>query len=342
MQNKSWSLVVREESILALERCSATEKNGHIMETITLGRTGIETTSVGLGSGGGSRIGMFSKGIDHAASIVRLAYDNGVRFFDTADVYGTQPAVGKGLEGLPRDSFVISTKYPFLEDDDRNNPKNLEAKLDKALSELKTDYVDIYHMHGIMPEDYPRVKEYFYPELLQLRDKGKLRFIGITERFIEDTSHEMAALALADNLFDVMMLGYNLINSSAKSEVLATAKAQGVGTLCMFAVRNALSDRAYERELLQKLIDSGQVQAEDIDLDEGLMYLVNKGYAASIMEAAYRFCNYTDGIDITLFGTSSPDHLKENLSSFTLPPLPDEALEWIQKVFGKVDSVSGH
>lgn len=312
------------------------------MEKITLGRTGIETTSVGLGSGGGSRIGMFSKGIDHAASIVRLAYDSGVRFFDSAEAYGTQPAVGKGLEGLPRDSFVISTKYPFLEEEDRNNPSNLEVKLDKALSELKTDYIDIYHMHGIMPEDYPRVKEYFYPELLRLRDKGKIRFVGITERFIEDTSHEMAALALDDGLFDVMMLGYNMINSSANKGVLETAKAQGIGILCMFAVRNALSDREYERELLQKLIDSGQVSADDIDLDEGLRYLVDNGYASSIMEAAYRFCNYTDGINVTLFGTSSPEHLKENLDSFTLPPLPSEALEWIEKVFGRVDSVSGH
>ena len=312
------------------------------MKKITLGRTGLEVTSVGLGCGGGSRIGMFSKGLDHAASIVRLAYDSGVRFFDTAEAYGTQPAVGKGLEGLPRDSYAISTKFPFFTDENRADPKNVEVMLDKALHELKTDYVDIYHLHGMVAPDYLRAKEYFYPELLRMRDKGKLRFIGATERFMEDTDHTMMKMALEDNLFDVMMLGYNILNSSAKNEVLKATKEQGVGTLCMFAVRNALSNREYERELLAKLIELGQVSTEDLDINEGLMYLVNKGYAASIMEAAYRFCNYTEEINVTLFGTSSPDHMKENLNSFTLPPLPKEALDWIEKVFGRVNSVSGH
>ena len=312
------------------------------MEKIILGRTGLEVTSVGLGCGGGSRIGMFSKGIDHAASIVRLAYDSGVRFFDTAEAYGTQPALGKGLEGLPRDSYVISSKLPFFTEENRADHKSVEITLDKALGELKTDYVDIYHIHGMIAADYPRAKEYFYPELLRMRDKGKLRFIGATERFMEDTDHTMMKAALKDDLFDVMMLGYNMLNSSAKNEVLKATMAQGVGTLCMFAVRNAMSNRRYERELLAKLIDLGQVSAEDIDIDEGLMYLVNKGYAASIMEAAYRFCNYTGEINVTLFGTSSPEHLHENLNSFTLPPLPREALDWIEKVFGGVNSVSGH
>ena len=311
------------------------------MGKIILGRTGLEVTTMGLGCGGGSRIGMFSKGLDHAASIVRLAYDNGVRFFDTAEAYGTQPAVGQGLEGIARDSYVISTKYPFFTDDSRADPKNLEVILDKALGELKTDYVDIYHIHGVLPEDYPRVKECFYPELIKMQDKGKLRFVGITERFVEDTNHTMSLMALKDNLFDVMMLGYNMLNFSAQKEMLKLTKAQGVGTLCMFAVRNALSNREHERALLGKLIDLGQVSAADVDIDEGLMHLVNSGYAATIMEAAYRFCIHSDGIDITLFGTSSPEHLKDNLNSLTMPPLPAVALEWLEKAFGRVDAVSG-
>ena len=311
------------------------------MGKIILGRTGLEVTTMGLGCGGGSRIGMFSKGLDHAASIVRLAYDNGVRFFDTAEAYGTQPAVGQGLEGIARDSYVISTKYPFFANDSRDDPKNLEVILDKALGELKTDYVDIYHIHGVLPEDYPRVKEYFYPELIKMQDKGKLRVVGITERFVEDTNHTMSLMALKDNLFDVMMLGYNMLNFSAQKEMLKLTKAQGVGTLCMFAVRNALSNREHERALLGKLIDLGQVSAADVDIDEGLMHLVNSGYAATIMEAAYRFCTYSDGIDITLFGTSSPEHLKDNLNSLTMPPLPAVALEWLEKAFGRVDAVSG-
>ena len=311
------------------------------MKKNILGRTGLEVTTMGLGCGGGSRIGMFTKGLDHAASIVRSAYDSGVRFFDTAEAYGTQPAVGKGLEGISRDSYVISTKYPFFAEEHRADPKNVEAMLDRALVELKTDYVDIYHIHGVPPRDYPRVKEYFYPELIKMRDKGKLRFVGVTERFTTDTNHTMSMMALKDNLFDVIMLGYNMLNFSAKKEMLKLTGSQGVGTICMFAVRNALSNREHERELLEQLIDLGQVAAEDIDIEEGLMYLINKGYAASIVEAAYRFCTHADGIDVTLFGTSDPGHLKENLDYLILPPLPREALDWLEKVFSKVDLISG-
>ena len=311
------------------------------MEKIILGRTGLAVTSAGLGCGGFSRIGMFTKGLDHASSVVRAAYDSGVNFFDTAEAYGTQPAVGKGLAGLDRGSYVISTKYPFFTDESRADPKAVEVMLDRALRELNTDYVDICHLHGVLPQDYARAKEYFYPELLRQRDKGKLRFVGISERFEEDFEHEMAQAALEDDLFDVMMLGYNMLNQSAKRGVLAAAKARGVGTLCMFAVRNAMSSRTREREVLEKLIAAGQVSADDIDIDEGLMYLVNNGYAATIMEAAYRFCAHTDGIDITLFGTSSIDHIKDNLASLAMPPLPNAALDWIDKVFGRVNSISG-
>ena len=315
-------------------------KRRETMEKIILGRTGLEVTTMGLGCGGKSRIGMFTKGLDHAASIVRLAYDSGVRFFDTAEAYGTQPAVGKGLEGLDRSSYVISTKYPFFDDETRHNPKKVEPLLDKALIELKTDYIDIYHIHGVTADDYLLVKEEFYPELLRMQAKGKLRNIGITERFAKDTNHTMAAMALKDDLFDVIMLGYNMLNFSAQKDIFKLTKAQNVGTLCMFAVRNAMSKRQYERELLERLVNLNQISKDDINIDEGLIYLVNNGYANTVMEAAYRFCTHSDGIDVTLFGTSSPKHLKENMNSLTMPPLSREALDWIEKVFARVDSIS--
>ena len=58
------------------------------MEKIILGRTGLKVSIAGLGCGGHSRLGMFTKGIDNACDIIKYAYDNGVNFFDTADVYG--------------------------------------------------------------------------------------------------------------------------------------------------------------------------------------------------------------------------------------------------------------
>ena len=62
------------------------------MEKVILGKTGLEVSVAGLGCGGHSRLGMFSKGMENACGIIRCAYENGVSFFDTATTYGTQPA----------------------------------------------------------------------------------------------------------------------------------------------------------------------------------------------------------------------------------------------------------
>jgi L-galactose dehydrogenase len=75
--------------------------------------------------------------------------------------------------------------------------------------------------------------------------------------------------------------------------------------------------------------------------DEDLSFLVKNGVAGSIMEAAYRFCRHSAGIDVVLTGTGNKAHLLDNLASIEGPKLPDEILQRLQALFGSVDSVSG-
>ena len=85
------------------------------MQTVRLGRTGLDVTVAGLGCGGHSRLGM-ANGHDeaHASRVVDAAIDLGINFFDTARAYGTEGAVGKALRGR-RDRVVLSTKaLPFV------------------------------------------------------------------------------------------------------------------------------------------------------------------------------------------------------------------------------------
>ena len=160
------------------------------MEKTTLGRTGLEVSAIGLGCGGFSRLGMFSKGIDNASRIVRYSYENGINFFDTAYLYGTQPAVRKGLEGIPRDRYIISSKFIYATPDKIIKQENeLEKCIDECLKDLKTDYIDIFSLHGVLPQVYKKVRDRFYPELVKMKEKGKIRFIGLTELFGLDNSH---------------------------------------------------------------------------------------------------------------------------------------------------------
>ena len=213
------------------------------MQTIRLGRTGLEVGVAGLGCGGHSRLGT-GTGHDesHAVRIVRRAMDLGIDFIDTARVYGTEPAVGKAIRGR-RDQVVISTKVGpgFGGGDSLLTPQGLTENLEKSLRALGTDYVDVYHLHGMRPEQYPHCLEYLVPEMHRQRDAGKIRFLGVTETFIRDPQHRMFEQVLPDDHFDVIMVGFSMLNPSARERVFAQTLERDVGTLIMFAVRRALS-----------------------------------------------------------------------------------------------------
>ena len=316
------------------------------MKTIALGRTGLKTTASGLGCGGFSRIGLEKYGEAHAAGIVKKAYELGVRFFDTATLYGTETAVGSGLSGYARDSYVISTKHPLTDTWRDGYLKRFNEALEDSLRALRTDCIDIYHIHGVRPEDYADVREMLVPEMIKAREAGKIRFLGVTERFMFDTSHKMLEAALADDIFDVMMVGYNLMNPSAAKTVFPKAAQKNIGILNMFAVRHALADPVQMKADIKIILENGQGGPgleESEDALDFLMEIDSDGlpYAKSIMDAAYRFCAHTDGIHVNLTGTSNETHLADNLSSLGSGKLAPEILEKLDTLFGLSDCVCG-
>jgi aryl-alcohol dehydrogenase-like predicted oxidoreductase len=309
------------------------------MEYITLGRTGLKASVMGLGGGGHSRLGArVGKTEAESVSIVRQAIDAGINFIDTAEAYGTESLVGRAIEGLDRDKILLSTKKLVWEGIE---PAEIEKGLEQSLSNLGVDYIDIYHLHAVVVEEYDYFISKICPCLQRLREQGKIRFIGITERFEKDPQHAMLQRALDDDVWDVMMVGFNLLNQSARERVLAKAIEKNVGILNMFAVRKALSNHDRLNELISELIESGQLDPDDIDRSDPLGFLVRDGAAVSIMDVAYRFCCEELGIHVVLSGTSNPDHLRANIESFSRPPLPQEHTDALKKIFQKVDSVSG-
>lgn len=311
------------------------------MQTITLGRTGLDVTVVGLGCGGHSRLGM-ANGRDeaHASRIVDAAIDLGINFIDTARAYGTEGAVGKALRGK-RDRVVISTKALPVGASGPLSAKDLRGSLEQSLERLGTDYVDIFHLHGVLADQYAHCVDVLLPELERARQAGKIRFVGITERFGVDTRHTMLAQALPDDHFDVIMVGHNLMNPSARKSVFPATRAHDVGTLIMFAVRRALTNRANARAVIETLIDAGTIAARDVDRNDPLGFVTAHPQVKSLVEAAYRFCRYEGGAHVILTGTGSVEHLRENVAAILAPPLPDEVTARLTRIFGDVDCISG-
>lgn len=318
------------------------------MQTVTLGRTGLTVSAAGLGCGGHSRLGQ-SQGASETESValVRAALDRGVSFIDTAAAYDTEAIVGKAIQGR-RDAVVLSSKIQVVKPGTRSagndfiSAEAFMAAAEDSLRRLDTDCLDILHLHGVAPDQYAYCREVLVPVLLTLRDQGKIRFLGITERFIYDPSHKMLDRALEDDCWDVMMVGHSLLNPSARHSVFPRTQAKGIGTLIMFAVRRALSDPTALRALLEQMIADGVIAPDAIDLDSPLDFLAAPDVAASIVEAAYRFCRHEPGAEVILTGTGKVAHLDANIASICAGPLPAVSQARLREIFGTVDSVSGN
>jgi L-galactose dehydrogenase len=314
------------------------------MEYTTLGKTGLKVSVVGLGCGGPSRLGMRDNADsqERAIGIVREAIDLGVNFIDTAQNYGTEGVVGKAMAGIPRDRLVISTKKTLPDPGQRSPEDEIKKGLEQSLKHLGTDYIDVYHLHGVEPKDYDFAKEQLMPAMRRLREQGKIRFIGVTEGFVQDPSHQMLQQSLNEDLWDVVMVGFNLLNPSARRRVFSTARDKGVGVLNMFAVRRALSQPDRLKTIVADLIQKGALSPGAMNVKDLVDFMLKESNAQTLPEVAYRFCRHEPGVDVVLTGTGNPEHLRANVQSILKPALPEPVLEKLEATFGNLDTLTGN
>lgn len=314
------------------------------MEYTSLGKTGLKVSVVGLGCGGPSRLGLRDNAgsREHAIGIVRRAIDLGINFIDTAESYGTEGIVGKAIAGIPRDRVVISTKKTLPEARHGHPDDEIKRGLEQSLKDLGTDYVDVYHLHGVEPKDYDFAKERLMPAMRWLRDQGKIRFIGVTEGFVQDPTHQMLQQSLKEDLWDVVMVGFNLLNPSARRAVFPVTGSKHVGVLNMFAVRRALSQPDRLKAVVADLIRKGAIPRHALNAGDPFDFILGEGLVKTLPEVAYRFCRHERGVDVVLTGTSNPAHLQDNVKAILKPALPQPALKKLEALFGNVDFVTGN
>ena len=312
------------------------------MQYTTLGKTELKVSVAGLGCGGNSRIGQ-GAGLSEVQSValVRAALDLGVNFIDTAAIYGTEGIVGKAIKGRPRESLVISTKSHVNAFDGSSAAPagDVLASLEASLRALDTDYIDIFHLHGLSPRVYDHAMTEVVPALLRQREKGKFRHLAVSETAPRDPGHTMLERAVEERAWEVFMLAFHMMNQNARKHLLKRTQANRVGTLCMFAVRNIFSRPGLLQQAVADLVAAGKLPPELAASDNPLGFLLHEGGAESVIEAAYRFARHEPGIDVVLFGTSSVEHLKANIASILRPPLPAEDLAKLYALFGHLTGV---
>lgn len=311
------------------------------MDYTTLGRTGLRVSVMGLGCGGHSRLGQsYDRTEAESAEIARAALDHGITFFDTAEGYGTEAILSAGLRGAPRERVVVSTKMSPVAEGQVVPRAHVREALEASLRRLEMEYVDVYLLHGLARHHYDEAVSELVPELLKLREQGKVRAIGVTEAFASDPGHAMLQRAMQDDCWEVIMVGFNLLNQSARDRVLATARKKSIGVLNMFAVRRALGNPLMLSEVISDLGRRGVVDEQAAR--EAVDALIRDGGAMSLQDAAYRFCRYEPGLHVILSGTGNAAHLRSNVASLTRPPLPEEDVARLREVFARVEDVSGN
>lgn len=201
------------------------------MRYVPFGKTGLTVSELGFGG-----IPLIRLNKDSAVNVLRRAHDQGITIYDTANMYlDSEEKIGMAFRGL-RDKVIIASKSI------RRDAAGMTEHVEKSLRRLKTDYIDLYQLHQVAREaDWKAIMAPggAMEALLQARDKGKIRHIGVTSH-----SLEMALKLVKMDLFSSIQFPFNFIEIAAKDELHEVARQRGLGILAMKPFAGGMIDNA--------------------------------------------------------------------------------------------------
>lgn len=232
------------------------------MEMVTLGSTGITVNKNGFGALPIQRIST-----EDAAKLIRKAYDAGITFFDTARFYtDSEVKLGIALEGI-RDKVYIATKTAC------SNAEQFREQLHTSLTNLKTDYIDIYQFHN--PDFCPKPGDGtgLYEAMLEAKAQGQIRHIGITNHRLA-----IAREAIESGLYETLQFPFCYLATDKDVELVEACKKANMGFIAMKAlsgglITNSAAAYAYEAQY-DNVLPIWGVQRET-ELDEFISYIDN-------------------------------------------------------------------
>jgi len=303
-----------------------------------LGRTGIKVSELGFGTWG---LGGNSYGpVDDTLSteVLRCAYDSGVTFYDTSDVYGnghSEEVLGAALSSV-REHIVLATKVGLLPHTTFEMPcdfsdSHIYASVEGSLKRLRTDYIDVYQLHS------PTLKMLQRPGLVdtlrKLKQSGKIRAFGVSVRSPAD-----GLIALRNFDFETIQVNFNMIDHRAvESGLFDLALARQVGViartpLCFgFLTGKLTGNEVYSGLDHRANWPAAQLKrwAEAPDL----FSFINNGKQRTAAQLALRFCLDHPEVSTTIPGMMKCEEVRENLAASALAHLSSEESDLIRSVY---------
>ncbi len=198
------------------------------MARIHLGSTGIGVEQNGFGALPIQRVSR-----QEAVHLLRKAFDGGMNFFDTARGYtDSEEKLGAAFAGM-RDRVVIATKTGA------RDAATFREHLETSLRLLGTDYIDLYQFHNLPVCPRPGDGSGLYEAMLEARDKGMIRFIGITNH-----RQDVAAEAVESGLYATLQFPMSYLSTDAEIALAQRCREKGMGFIAMKALSGGLITQA--------------------------------------------------------------------------------------------------
>ncbi len=296
------------------------------MEHRVLGKTGLVVSTLGFG---GYPIGSMGDSSDLVTHILNAALDDGINIIDTAECYGeSEQLIGTAI-GHRRTHFHLLSKCGHASGIDMPhwNPRLLALSIDRSLTRLRTDFIDIMQLHScagqiILRGDVVILRGDVVDVLVRARDAGKIRFLGYSG------DGDDARIAIASGAFEVLQTSVNIADQEAIETTIPYARAVGMGVIAKRPIANAvwLSRERPEDSYVQPYWD--RLRA--------LAYGFISTDSSSAVGISLRFTLTVPGVHTAIVGTTKEKRTRENAVFVAEGSLPSELYSSIRQRWASI------
>jgi myo-inositol catabolism protein IolS len=285
-----------------------------------MGRTGLKVSEVGFGSWGIGGQGYGAADKAESLNALARAEELGCNFVDSAEVYGdAELTLGEFLKGR-RSRWIVATKFS-------GQKAGMTATLERQLTRLGTDPVDLYQLHWV-----PRGDEApLFDELVGLKRSGKARFIGVSLYSSEDIDHVLGMPEI-----DTFQLAFNLLEPDPFMARLAAIHTGGKGVIVRSALREGFLTGKFKRDATfpdpkdQRHMLTREQIATLVDQAERFRFLEKE--AGSMVNAAARYPLSFADVSTVILGTKSSKQADSNFGQAPGGTLSAESLQAIRNL----------
>ncbi|MDP1675420.1 MAG: aldo/keto reductase [Bacteroidota bacterium] len=285
------------------------------MEKRNYGNSNIALPVLGFGGG---LIGDAKMDENYVGYFVNQIVDLGITFIDTARGYGlSEERIGRHLSWR-RNDFILSTKVGYSIPGYQDWTYDcIVAGVHHALQLMRTDHIDIVHLHSCSKETLERGE--VSAALQKMKDGGKVRVAAYSGE------NDALEFALASNQFGGLMSSINVFDQHSIDSVVVPASKQGMGYIAKRPIGNA--PWLYAEQPYGNYCEEYWKRMKAMQLDFGNEWL----------DVALRFTAFTPGISTSIVGTTNLDHIKKNIEIVNKGPLPVDLVKKIRDTFKQHD-----